>query len=616
MFGSLMKLAVEYVRKQFGLEDDAGSVQPNPRPPRSTSQPASSVQTHRPVQAPRPQQPLQTPQEANPVERPASLTAAPAAARPAPSTGSAKPAGKTRSRRRRRPARLSEAPGPRPKFRIVEPTAEKASEEGETVLAKIGENPRLHLPDFGKEEHYELLSNDADGIDSRFDEDEYENELLMGFDFGTSNVKVVVVEPGTRTLAVPFVKASGIDAYLLPTILYEADDGTWTLEPTGRIVSKSIKLDFKNKPDDEGVQLRAAGFLALAIRHARAWLYTSNPHEFLNGLSWEVIMGYPSTEDDEESRGLWRELIYRSWHLAGVDGPVTPDAARRILEADESELDVPIDYFRAQPEVLAEAHAFIRNRPREAAGEGVYYTIVDVGSGTLDISSFAWSQHALNGTWHLTPFITSVDWLGTTDTHHKRLRWLRTGLRHSLGNARLQPHKEQIVRWIGEIDENLRHSLRVKLPDDVRHYYSGMNFKRLSTKERDLSNAIFNHLFHNRYHCHVDKHISREVVSQMKVLLCGGGARARFYQAALSKEDPRYSNYTWVRPVIENLNPIRAFGRDGLPVPIRPEDHDRLLVAYGLAILEDYTVMSSEGEMRELPMAKEIENPLTDKSIV
>ncbi len=595
MLGNLMKLALDYLKTQFASKTD-GRDSRSIHPPRQQQ----SVQVSQPSH-------VRTPQEA---QKPRTS--------PAPVSSSSRTVAAKRegvSGRRKR-TRGPEKAGPRAKFTIVEPTAADVVDAGDAVLAKIAEDARLRLPDFGKREHYELLSKDSDGIESRFDEDDYENELLMGLDFGTSSVKVVLTEPATRTLAVPFVKASGIDAYLLPTILYETDDGAWTLVPTHKIVSKSIKLDFLNNPAALDVQLRAAGFLALVIRHVRAWLFTSHPYEFQNGLSWEAIMGYPSTEDDEESRKLWRELLFRSWNIAGTEGEITPDVVRKMLQADGSELDVPADYFRAEPEVLAEAHAFIANRPKDAPGQGVYFTIVDVGSGTLDISSFGWSQHSNNRTWHLTPFITSVDRLGTTDTHHKRLQWLKSAISRGLQNGKFSSSKDLLSGWIREIDENLKHALCVELPEDVRRYYDGMNFRGLMPNEEKLSMAVFNHLFRNRYHCHAEKGISPEVVHKMKVLLCGGGARAGFYRRALSREDVRYSNYTWVRPSIENLTPIRAFGRDGLPVPIRPVDHDRLLVAYGLVILENYTVMSPEIERRGLPHAPEAEIDLTDKSSV
>lgn len=72
-------------------------------------------------------------------------------------------------------------------------------------------------------------------------------------------------------------------------------------------------------------------------------------------------------------------------------------------------------------------------------------------------------------------------------------------------------------------------------------------------------------------------------VAKMPVFFCGGGARSKFYRDALLY---KHKNISWLRP--EKIIESDAISdlQETMTTPIRREDYDRLLVAYGLCAEE------------------------------
>jgi hypothetical protein len=95
-----------------------------------------------------------------------------------------------------------------------------------------------------------------------------DRELVVGLDFGTSCVKVVVGDRGaSKAYAVPFLDASGVNAYLLPSRLFE-QAGIFSLSD-GADVHRDLKLRFLANPTSSHLQETLVGFLALVIRRCR-----------------------------------------------------------------------------------------------------------------------------------------------------------------------------------------------------------------------------------------------------------------------------------------------------------------------------------------------------------
>ncbi len=136
----------------------------------------------------------------------------------------------------------------------------------------------------------------------------------MGFDFGTSSAKVVV---GDRDLkqayAVPFRDALGIDAFLLPARLYE-NDGSYSLHGGARILN-DLKLSVMANPKNHTLQAHVVAYLALAIREARGWLFTTHAESYAKTeIVWTLTLGQPA---DQAIKGALTQLFKR---LGMADG--------------------------------------------------------------------------------------------------------------------------------------------------------------------------------------------------------------------------------------------------------------------------------------------------------
>lgn len=95
-------------------------------------------------------------------------------------------------------------------------------EPGE-YIQEIVEDAKFVFSSSGYSDKYTLAANEYEGIDSRFDDDS-QTEIKLGLDVGTSSVKCVIKQ-GPNFTAIPFLLGKGINAYLLPTVLYKRETG-------------------------------------------------------------------------------------------------------------------------------------------------------------------------------------------------------------------------------------------------------------------------------------------------------------------------------------------------------------------------------------------------------
>jgi hypothetical protein len=76
-----------------------------------------------------------------------------------------------------------------------------------------------------------------------------QRELVMGLDFGTSSVKVVIGDAALdKSFLVPFLNGTGLSSYLLPSRLYQTDE-FFSLE-RGDVCHRDLKLAFIADPSN------------------------------------------------------------------------------------------------------------------------------------------------------------------------------------------------------------------------------------------------------------------------------------------------------------------------------------------------------------------------------
>ena len=456
-------------------------------------------------------------------------------------------------------------------------------EPGE-YIQEIVEDAKFVFSSSGYSDKYTLAANEYEGIDSRFDDDS-QTEIKLGLDVGTSSVKCVIKQ-GPNFTAIPFLLGKGINAYLLPTVLYKKGNGMYTLDPAYPAFRSSLKLDLLNNPDDEEARLCMLIFLALVLRQVRGWIFENLSKYDGKTIAWECVIGYPSNDEDERIANIWKELLYRAWFLSEHEGHITTRVADEYFQRDLDELDEDIayDYFQSVPEVCAAVAGFLRNQPIRDDFKG-NYTLVDIGSGTVDASCFSFTRSPTEYQYVRSLYSLEVQPLGTTTCHHRRLDWLRALVIEAKESEEFEPIADE---WFDRLKQDLNteeaKTLLSPLTASCRAYYQGIEITAVSPSvDRKFSKKLTELIGRVRHKCMTDHFLTCQDVAKMPVFFCGGGARSKFYRDAFLY---KHKNISWLRP--ERIIESDAISdlQETMTTPILREDYDRLLVAYGLCAEE------------------------------
>lgn len=242
--------------------------------------------------------------------------------------------------------------------------------------------------------------------------------LIIGLDFGTSSTKLIVrlpYEPGEPTIAIPapIHCRSGRHPYLWQTVLWVGADGSFSPWPENgaqtlhSLKQGTIQEGINRSISGLGTGLlvtraeAAVGYLAFAIRYVRGWLLRNRPELFRGRRPlWFVNLGMPTASyDDPKLATAYRRIAAAALQLARIDGPVTVEAARLLLndravvEASLSEEAAGALGVSIIPEAAAEMTGFAKSA-RNAPG---LYLLVDVGAMTLDVCMFRLNRNGEEG---------------------------------------------------------------------------------------------------------------------------------------------------------------------------------------------------------------------------
>lgn len=241
-------------------------------------------------------------------------------------------------------------------------------------------------------------------------------DVFIGLDFGTSCSKVVIrsARYDNRALAVPFGRRSdGGLRYLLPTSLYEKEDGALSVDDDPRAKPHSdLKRDLMNQPKDPRRCAMAVGYLALTLRKARIWFIETQHREYGHFRPrWSLNMGIPSAwYDDSELRKTFEVVVHAAWALS-LGPTINLELASKALEEVDLGTKMEINVI---PEIGAEVVGYLKS-PEYRPG---LHVIVDVGGGTLDVCGFG--MHRLHGENAFELFAAKVANLGAYVLHERR----------------------------------------------------------------------------------------------------------------------------------------------------------------------------------------------------
>jgi hypothetical protein len=241
-------------------------------------------------------------------------------------------------------------------------------------------------------------------------------DVVIGLDFGTSCSKVVIrsTKYGGRAFAVPFGKLSGGHLqYLLPTRVYEQEDGRFALDGTSPATEHvDLKRALMNEPNSPSHQETVVGYLALVLRKARIWFIETQRSGYGDvRLRWALNMGIPSAwYDDSDLRKTFESVARRAW-LISLNPIATRARARDCLESTNSSVDIDVNVV---PEIGAEVVGYLNSSEYRSG----LHVIVDVGGGTLDVCGFVLHDRDDENAFEL--FEARVKNLGAYVLHERR----------------------------------------------------------------------------------------------------------------------------------------------------------------------------------------------------
>lgn len=408
-----------------------------------------------------------------------------------------------------------------------------------------------------------------------------DRELVLGIDFGTSNVKVIIGDHALgQSFAVPFVNLPGVNQYLLPAHLYQGkSSGVFSLSGTrSDIRHRDLKLSFLAQPELELNQQHLIAFLALIIRRARGWLLTKHSSVYAQSrLYWRLAVGFPAAhyQKKETHLQLFEHLCKVSWAIANTGESVGLEFIKKALASAEI-VESPINdvEIAVVPEIAAQIYGFVVSTSFDRDADNIYL-MADVGAGTLDASLFKVSA-SRGGKWDFEFYTSVVEPHGVMNLHRERVEWWIEELKNSSAPVQLIKAIER-TRLITD--------QRSYLPESFRDYFLGVRV-RLKDPAFDPDQTFFSKRVMAQvqgkayYRAAKDGLLQKGSLRAVPFFLCGGGARLKYYRS-LEKKLVHIHGYPWLTTTARSLVTPADLLADGCS----NEDYDRLSVAYGLSRL-------------------------------
>lgn len=256
--------------------------------------------------------------------------------------------------------------------------------------------------------------------------------FIVGFDFGTSSVKLAVSQPyhadnPTKAMPAPEGLQSFGHPYLWQTALWlDPKTGRFSLYPLpGAVTLEGFKTGIIGahggelvRPDVSITRVEAAAaFLALHFAHFFGWYRQAKPLGPVGADQFMAVnVGIPvAAHDDARSFSIFKRIVAAAVELAPFASRLTPDLVRQTHSRSPDRL--PTGFYLV-PELTA-AVAGYAFAPTSQPGS---HMLVDVGASTLDIVAFN-----LVGRERVAVFSAAVELLGAAALDSALSRQLSAG---------------------------------------------------------------------------------------------------------------------------------------------------------------------------------------------
>ncbi len=243
-----------------------------------------------------------------------------------------------------------------------------------------------------------------------------EDGFIVGFDFGTSSVKLGVRQPYSpvepAAMPVPAELQSGGHPYLWQTaVWFDPKSARFSLVPgPGREVLEGFKTGIIGGFSGERVRSdlpvtraeAAIAFLALHLAQMLGWYHTARPLGSMGGGHFlSINIGIPvAAHDDEKTFATFMRIVAAAHALAPQAAELTLDLVRAAHQAAPAKL--PEGYL-----LVPELTAAIVGYATALTSQPGSHILVDVGASTLDIVAFN-----LVGAERIAVFAADVELLG------------------------------------------------------------------------------------------------------------------------------------------------------------------------------------------------------------
>lgn len=404
-----------------------------------------------------------------------------------------------------------------------------------------------------------------------------EREVVIGLDFGTSCVKVVIGDSALgKAFAVPFCKGEGITRFLLASRLCQTGRA-FSLE-SGMHTYRDLKLSLLASPTDPVLQQRVVAFLALIIRRARGWLLTEHSATYKRtAIAWKLAVGLPTAQHHQSPLSeLFERLSYAAWRASGESGDITDPAIETLLSAELKSDDTAAGVeVTVVPEIAAQIYGFVASNSFDKQAPNIYL-MADVGSGTVDSSLFRVKQ-GKGGRWDFEFYTSVVEPNGVSNLHRHRVNWWSDVLAKARAPQHLIANLEQT---------KLITDQQFSTPESYSDYFSGVEAK-LPTAVKSPDDEFFNLRVlaqvqgKTLWRTWKDNLLPQSSLANVPFFMCGGGVRMSYYQQ-LERRLSSMPGYTWLKAECW----VMGVPDDLVAEGVSEEQYDRLSVAYGLSRLE------------------------------
>ena len=439
-------------------------------------------------------------------------------------------------------------------------------------------------------------------------------DLTIGFDLGTSCSKVAV---GDSMLGnqhgVPFnTRAHGVAKYLFPTRFYEGVGGiSLSSGPQATHVS-NLKLRLieavENLDDTSGPETDLAIYVALVLKHTLAWYeqHRAGDHR-ARARCWWLSFGFPAKRVDNNPRlhKAYQRVAEAAIQIVNSSEHITRESVQRRLGStpvdEDAKQTLSLNRVSFYPEIAAQLAGYVYSRYRTTGP----LMLIDVGAGTLDISTLILHQNAHEEVCSF--HFCEVAQLGAFRLYEQ--------IHHAL--ATVSPSAVDTLVSIGSdqdwhvpesASEYVRGTSVVTNPMKAA-FHSARETFALKCLEKALSNfSAFKQYLDKPF---VDEGKRPRAFRQnVNIILSGGGSRAMFYRKLfperLEETVVKSGLTSWKldperrRIDAQGFHPRHLMKPDKFIVSgVESNDFDRLSVAHGLSLSSETILQITAKEMSD-----------------